>query len=87
MSALLHGPCPRMFAKNALDAREKIVQAYLNYQQIGGLKSTSHLTSWRWKQQAEAGASLESIARLELTVPLALMCVYLRPGSLKDSMI
>ncbi|KAE8367583.1 cytochrome P450 [Aspergillus caelatus] len=54
-------------------SREQLVQAFLQFYQMDGHLSSSHLAYSRWKVQQEAGATLEDIARLEILTGVGIL--------------
>lgn len=73
LSILLLNILPKITARKAFKAREKIVASFLKFYEAGGQENSSELTHGRWKAQHSAGASNENIARLETVANIGIL--------------
>ncbi|GME60837.1 hypothetical protein N0V90_004049 [Neofusicoccum parvum] len=63
----------KIFPGKSIQARELLVRAFEEYFQAGGHEDSSDLTLARWKVQRDAGASVNDIARLEISECIAIL--------------
>ncbi|EGD95163.1 hypothetical protein TESG_02655 [Trichophyton tonsurans CBS 112818] len=59
---------PQFTAQKPFKAREKLVKEFLKFYEADGQWEASELSLVRWKIQHEAGATVENIARMEVTL-------------------
>ncbi|KAL2802198.1 cytochrome P450 [Aspergillus granulosus] len=73
LSLVLVDTLPWLICRKAWKGRENLVQAFIQFYQMDGHLSSSHLAYNRWKVQQEAGATLEDIARLEILTGIGIL--------------
>jgi cytochrome P450 len=73
LSILLLRILPRITARKAFKARERIVASFIKYFEADGQKTSSMMTYGRWKTQHDAGATTENIARLEAAAGIGIL--------------
>ena len=64
---------PKLTAPKAFRARQNLVQGFVDYYNAGAQHSGSGLAYARWKAQHDAGASTDTIARLEASVTIGIL--------------
>ncbi|KAL9117460.1 MAG: hypothetical protein Q9187_006004 [Circinaria calcarea] len=64
---------PKITARKAFRARERIVASFVKYYKAGGQENSSQMTYGRWKTQHDAGATVEDIARLETAAGIGIL--------------
>lgn len=59
---------PQFTAKKPFKARERLVKEFLKFYEANGQWEASELSLARWQIQHEAGATIENISRMEVTL-------------------